>query len=112
MNTTEIRSAMVSLAESMGRPFFDGGVVRDVVYAFKSGRYHHLKERVLIEINLLRPVEPAPEMKPVPKRKPKRVRVVKQIKVEGKLDNDVLNHGTMTKYNCGCRCELCEKWGD
>lgn len=106
MNTTEIRNAMVSLAESMGRPFFDGGVVRDVVYAFKSGRYHHLKERVLIEINLLRPVEPAPEMKPKPKRKPR----VKKVKVDSQLGSDILEHGTMVRYNCGCRCKWCALW--
>ena len=108
MNTTEIRNAMVSLAESMGRPFFDNGVVSDVIDAFKSGQYHHLKDKVLIEIDLLRPVEPAPEMKPKPKRKPR----VKKVKVDSQLDADILEHGTMVKYNCGCRCDLCKGWGD
>lgn len=46
-----IRKAMVDYANSIGRPYFEVAVVREVVLAFVGDTYHPLKEKLIEFIN-------------------------------------------------------------
>ena len=100
-----IRSALIEIAEALGRPHYEPLTVREVLESFDNGTDHPLKEPV---IRILRPVKPInTELKEAPvghkKAKLSPHEVKQSILVLAK-------HGTITKFKSGCRCEECMEW--
>lgn len=52
VNATQIKQALIDIANETPRPHFEVSVVRDVVEAIKCDKPHHLKESVLEKIKV------------------------------------------------------------
>lgn len=109
MDTKEqIRTALIEIAEALGRPHYEPLTVREVLASFDSGAYHPLKDAVLRKVpclgfkGLIKTVEPKVRIKK-PARKVSPVEVKKEIL-------KLAQHGTMTKFKSGCQCEECMVW--
>jgi len=106
MTTKEqIRTALIEIAEALGRPHYEPLTVREVLASFDTGADHPLKAEVLKKINggksaeLVAPCAATEE----PVRSVSR-REIKQAILE------LAQHGTITKFKNGCRCEECMEW--
>lgn len=101
MSSQEIRNALVAIAEKLGRPHYELCAVRRVVQSFANNSDHPLKTLVMRELGMLAP-KPAlvVQSKPIKKDKMK-----PQAKAKPSLE-----HGTLTQYSNGCRCDECAAW--
>lgn len=97
-----IRSALIEIAEGLGRPHYEPMTVREVLASFDNGTSHPLKDLV---IRKLRPVKA--ESKEV-FIEPKKSKVSSQEVKQSILA--LAQHGTITKFKSGCRCEECMEW--
>lgn len=109
MDTKEqIRTALIEIAEALGRPHYEPLTVREVLASFDSGAYHPLKEAVLRKVPCLgfkgstKVVTPKVRTKK-PARKALPVEVKKEIL-------KLAQHGTITKFRSGCDCKECMEW--
>lgn len=106
MDTKEqIRTALIEIAEALGRPHYEPLTVREVLASFDSGAYHPLKDLV---VRKLRPVKPTnTESKEVFVSSKKAKLSPHEVKQE---ILKLAQHGTMTKFKSGCQCEECMVW--
>lgn len=103
MNTSQIKEALIKIANEKGRPHYEVSVVRDVVQAFKLGTIHPLKYMVARKIGV------AVSRAPVAKK----TAATKATKTKAEVKREILElalHGTLTKFRTGCRCEECVVW--
>lgn len=106
MDTKEqIRTALIEIAEALGRPYYEPLTVREVLASFDSGADHPLKAEVLKKINGRKSVELVVPCAVIekPDRKASPVEVKKEIL-------KLAQHGTITKFKSGCKCEECMVW--
>ena len=100
-----IRSALIEIAEGLGRPHYEPVTVREVLASFDNGTSHPLKDLV---IRKLRPVTSinteSKEVSTDPKKAKLSPHEVKQSILA------LAQHGTITKFKSGCRCEECLEW--
>lgn len=101
----QIRSALIEIAEGLGRPHYEPVTVREVLASFDNGSDHPLKDLV---IRKLRPVTPInTELKEVSVGSKKAKLSPQEVKQSILA---LAQHGTITKFKSGCRCEECAEW--
>ena len=100
-----IRSALIEIAEALGRPHYEPLTVREVLESFDNGTDHPLKAAVLKKIADRKPVELVVPCAVIekPARKASPAEVKKEIL-------KLAQHGTITKFKSGCKCEECMVW--
>lgn len=104
----QIRTALIEIAESLGRPHYEPLTVREVLASFDNNTDHPLKVAVLRKIPFLgrkssiEAVAPKVRTKK-PARKASPVEVKKEIL-------KLAQHGTITKFRSGCDCKECMEW--
>ena len=109
MDTKEqIRTALIEIAEALGRPHYEPLTVREVLASFDNNTDHPLKAAVLRKIPFLgrkSSIEVVtPKIRPKkPTRKASPVEVKKEIL-------KLAQHGTITKFRSGCDCKECMEW--
>ncbi|OOD20925.1 hypothetical protein [Acinetobacter baumannii] len=104
----QIRTALIEIAEALGRPHYEPLTVREVLASFDNNTDHPLKMAVLRKIPFLgrkssinvvasniRPKKPARKASPVEVKK----EILK-----------LAQHGTITKFRSGCDCKECMEW--
>ena len=102
----QIKDALIEVADFFGRPHYEVSVVKDVINSFQMNIDHPLKELVVREVSLASPIE----FKQIPEKvvKPKKVKTT-----SNEVKKSILalaQHGTITKFKSGCRCEECVAW--
>lgn len=103
MNTSQIKDALIKIAEEKGRPHYEVLVVRDVIQAFKLGTIHPLKYMVARKISMAVGCAPVTKKTAPQKEKATKAEVKREIL-------ELALHGTLTKFRTGCRCEECVVW--
>ena len=100
-----IRAVLIEVAEDLGRPHYEPLTVREVLASFDHGTPHPLRDLV---IRKLRPVEPINiESKEVSNGSKKAKLLPREVKQSILA---LAQHGTITKFKSGCRCEECVEW--
>lgn len=100
-----IRSALIEIAEGLGRPHYEPVTVREVLASFDNGTSHPLKDLVIRKFQPVKPTNTEPKEVSVSSKKSKlSPREVKQSILA------LAQHGTITKFKSGCRCKECVEW--
>ncbi len=100
-----IRSALIEIADGLGRPHYEPLTVREVLASFDNGTDHPLKDLV---VRKLRPVKLTnTESKEVFVSSKKAKLSPHEVKQE---ILKLAQHGTITKFKSGCRCKECMEW--
>ena len=106
----QIRTALIEIAEGLGRPHYEPLTVREVLASFDNNTHHPLKEAVLRKVPCLG-FKGSTRKIVVPKVKTKKpARKIAPVEVKKEILK-LAQHGTMTKYKSGCQCEECMVWG-
>jgi len=106
----QIRTALIEIAEGLGRPHYEPLTVREVLASFDNNTHHPLKEAVLRKVpflNIKKSIS-ATEAPKVKIKKPARKIAPPEVKKE---ILKLAQHVTMTKFKSGCQCEECMVWG-
>ena len=104
----QIRTALIEIAESLGRPHYEPLTVREVLASFDNNTDHPLKAAVLRKIPSLGRKSSIEAVAPKVRTK-KPVRKVSPVEVKKEILK-LAQHGTMTKFKSGCQCEECMVW--
>lgn len=100
-----IRSALIEIAEGLGRPHYEPVTVREVLASFDNGTSHPLKDLVIRKLRPVTPINTESKEVSVGSKKAKlSPHEVKQSILA------LAQHGTITKFKSGCRCEECVEW--
>jgi len=102
----QIRTALIEIAEELRRPHYEPLTVREVLASFDNNTHHPLKEAVLRKVpflNIKKSISVTEEPKEKIKKPARKIQPAEIIK-------PINDHGTLSKYSEGCRCDECGVW--
>ena len=105
----KIRTALIEIAEGLGRPHYEPVTVREVLASFDNGLDHPLKAAVLRKIPSLGVRGSAVKVSEPKVKTKKSVQKVLPREVKHVI-LQLAQHGTITKFRSGCDCKECMEW--